>query len=84
MFCSRDIGQITPKIFEFIIIICKNVSRIKVYLKKVLLLETEALVSWREVCNHTHETSHKTRDVIKQYTASELLGSLYLNDTHKT
>ena len=23
------------------------------------------------------------RDVIKQYTASELLGSLYLNDTHK-
>ena len=23
------------------------------------------------------------RDVIKQYTASELLGSPYLNDTHK-
>ena len=23
------------------------------------------------------------RDVIKQYTVSELLGSLYLNDTHK-
>ena len=25
----------------------------------------------------------QNRDVIKQYTASELLGSLYLNDTHK-
>ena len=26
---------------------------------------------------------HQCRDVIKQYTVSELLGSLYLNDTHK-
>ena len=41
--------------------------------RRLEILQLSMILNLCQVC----------RDVIKQYTASELLGSLYLNDTHK-
>ena len=58
----------------------------------VILILMSAMLSLRPLFHYgSRKVGHlgcgiwclETRDVIKQYTASELLGLLYLNDTHK-